>query len=292
MRQFEGIFPYLVSPINKNGEVEKNVLENLVNYLIGTGIQGITLFGSTGELPYLNQKQKEEILKTVLKVSNKKIPIIAGVSHFSTTEAIVQAKKFEKLGADGILVALDIYFPLTQDSIFEYFKSVSSNVNLPIVLYHNPQFSKIDFTLDLINELSKISNINYIKYATSDSNKILTILNNFGDRIKIFSATANNPLLVLMFGGAGWMAGPACLIPKECVKLYNLTQEKNWGSAIRMYKQILQINNLFKKYNLASCIKAGLEIQGFPVGDPIAPQHPLTASEKEEVRNALKNVFI
>ena len=84
-KQFEGIFPYLVSPVNSKSNDRKNVLERLVNHLIHAGIHGLTLFGSTGEFPYLNQKQKEEILETVIRINQNRIPIIAGVSHFSTS---------------------------------------------------------------------------------------------------------------------------------------------------------------------------------------------------------------
>lgn len=291
-KYFEGIFPYLVSPVYPDGEVRKKVLENLINHLIGSGIHGITLFGSTGELPYLNQKQKEQILETVVQVNKHRIPIIAGISSFSTSEAVDQAEKYEKLGADGLLVALNIYFPISQDLIYEYFQVIAQNVNLPILVYHNPEFSRIDFTLDLIGKLSELPNIKYIKYATLNSNKILSILNSFGNKIKVFSASANIPLLVLMFGGVGWMAGPACIIPRQCVELYDLAKKKDWEEAIKLQKKILEINKLFQKYNLAACIKAGLEIQGFPVGDPIPPQKPLTSIEKEEISQALKKAFL
>jgi 4-hydroxy-tetrahydrodipicolinate synthase len=290
-KKFEGIFPYLVSPLNLDGEVKVNVLENLVDHLVKSGIHGITLFGSTGELHYLNQKQKEQILRTVIKANNRRIPIIAGVSHFSTSEAINQAKEFEKLGVDGILASINIYFPLSQNSVYSYFQNIARHVNCPICIYHNPDFTKMDFSLDLIDKLSKVQNIEYIKYATSNSGKILSILNNLKDKIRIFSASANIPLLVLMFGGVGWMAGPACIIPNQCVELYKLAKKGEWTKAIKLQKQILQINNLFQKYNLAACIKAGLEIQGFPVGDPVPPQDPLSPHDKEDIKKALKEVF-
>ena len=290
-QKFEGVFPYLVSPVDSNGKVKNKVLEDLVSHLIDSGVHGLTLFGSTGEFAYLNQEQKEEILKTVLKVNNKRIPIIAGVSHFSSLEAVKQAKKFEELGVDGILTAINVYFPLDQQSIYSYFKTIAQNVHCPIVIYHNPKFSNIDFSFDLIIKLSKISNINYIKYATVDTGKVLTIIERTKKNIKVFSASANIPLLMLMFGAVGWMAGPACVIPKQSVLLFNLVKRKEWEDAIVLQKKINKINELFQKFNLAACIKAALEIQGFPVGDPILPQQSLSIDAKEEIRKAL-NVYL
>jgi 4-hydroxy-tetrahydrodipicolinate synthase len=287
-QKFKGVFPYLVSPVDSNGRVKNKGLEDLVSHLIDSGVHGITLFGSTGEFAYLNQEQKEDILKIVLRINNKRVPIIAGVSHFSTLEAIKQAKKFEELGVDGILTAINIYFPLDQESIYSYFKTIAQNVHCPIVIYHNPKFSNIDFSFDLIIKLSRINNINYIKYATIDTGKVLSIIEKAKKNIKVFSASANNPLLMLMFGAVGWMAGPACVIPKQSVSLYNLVKGKKWEEAIVLQKKINKINELFQKYNLAACIKAALEIQGFDIGKPILPQQPLSVDAKKEIQKALK----
>ena len=289
-KQFEGIFPYLVSPVNSKSNDRKNVLERLINHLIHAGIHGLTLFGSTGEFPYLNIGQKEEILETVIHINQNRIPIIAGVSHFSTSEAVYQAKKFEALGADGILAAINVYFPINSEGIYRYFEAIASNVNCPVIIYHNPKFSNMDFSLDLIERLAEVPNIEYIKYASANTGKVFSIINRCNGKLKVFSATANIPLLILMLGGVGWMAGPACIIPRQSVQLFELAKQKKWDEAIELQKKLWEINSLFQKYGLAACIKAGLEIQGFPVGDPIPPQKVLTVSEREEVANALKSI--
>jgi 4-hydroxy-tetrahydrodipicolinate synthase len=266
------------------------VLERLVNHLIKSGIHGLTLFGSTGEFPYLNQQQKEEILKTVLKVNQNRIPIITGVSHFSTEEAVYQARRFESLGTDGILAAINIYFPLNPKGIYEYFSTIARNVKCPVIIYHNPKFANADFSLDLIEKMAKVPNIKYIKYASPNPGKVISIISRCKGKLKVFSATANIPLLVLMMGGVGWMAGPACVIPRQSVQLFELVKQKKWEEAIELQKKLWEINSLFQKFGLAACIKAGLEIQGFPVGDPIPPQKTLTISEKEEIAHALKQI--
>jgi 4-hydroxy-tetrahydrodipicolinate synthase len=88
----------------------------------------------------------------------------------------------------------------------------------------------------------------------------------------------------------GWMAGPACLIPRQSVQLYEMAMSGQWAHALQLQRELWGINQIFAKYNLAACIKAGLELQGFPVGDPLAPQVPLDAGAREEIRRALKKV--
>lgn len=84
------------------------------------------------------------------------------------------------------------------------------------------------------------------------------------------------------------MAGPACLIPEHCVKLYRLAKEKKWNEALGLQRKVWAFNEIFQKYSLAACVKAGLELQGFPVGQPLAPQRQLDPYGMEEIRNLMK----
>jgi 4-hydroxy-tetrahydrodipicolinate synthase len=105
--------------------------------------------------------------------------------------------------------------------------------------------------------------------------------------MKVFAASAHIPLLVFRLGGVGWMAGPACILPAECVRLYELAQLGDWEEAHTLQKKLWRANELFQKYSLAACIKAGLQIQGFDVGGPISPQEPLKPEAFDEIRRAL-----
>ena len=287
MKEFAGIFPYLVSPVNHDGSIKETVLAELVNYLIKSGVHGLTPLGSTGEFAYLTWSQRKRIVEIVVKAAGGRLPVVAGVCHTSCAEASRQAKEFEEIGADGILAILDIYFPLKQEQVYTYFKSIAESVNCPIVIYNNPKFSRTDLAIDIIEKLSEIPNIKYLKDASGNTGKLLTIINNLENKIKIFSSSANIPLSVLMLGGVGWMAGPACVIPRQSVKLYELAHHKQWDQAIILQKKLWKINEIFQKYGLSACIKAGLEIQGFPVGDPIPPLAPVKGIAKEEIKKVI-----
>ena len=91
----------------------------------------------------------------------------------------------------------------------------------------------------------------------------------------------------MMIGGKGWFAGPACIVPRESVALYDLCRADKWHEAMVLQRRLWRINEIFARFNLAACIKAGLEEQDYPVGDPVAPQTPLTPEERAIVRAAL-----
>jgi len=115
-------------------------------------------------------------------------------------------------------------------------------------------------------------------------------VNRCGNDIKVFSASAHIPAAVMLIGGVGWMAGPACLVPRQSVELYNLCKAKRWDEAMALQQRLWCLNEAFARYNLAACIKAGLAIQGYGVGDPVAPQAPLTAEQRKSVEEVLRDL--
>ncbi len=287
---FEGIFPYLVSPVNEDGTVREKVLRDLVNHLIDCGVHGLTPLGSTGEFFYLDWEQKREIVRIVVEETAGRVPVVAGVGCSTIREAKYQSKEFEKLGVDGILGVLNVYFPLKQKDIYNYFASIAEAVDCQVVLYNNPKFTGFEINVETLFELSELPNVNYYKDASSNTGRLFRLSNLVGDRMKIFSASAHVPLFIMMMGGAGWMAGPSCVVPKESVELYNLCKEKKWEEALVLQRKLWLINNVFQKYNLAACIKAGLEIQGFDVGGPIAPNPNLDQKAKDEIKAVLEEI--
>jgi len=290
MPDFHGVFPYLVSPVDSDGTVRTNVLGRLCDDLIAAGVHGLTPLGSTGEFAYLNAGQRTAIVQATIEAANGRVPVIAGVASTSTADAVAQARACQQLGADGILAILEAYFPLADAQIESYFRSVADAVDIPVVIYTNPQFQRSDLTLDVIARLSEHPRIGYIKDASTNTGRLLSIMNRCGDRIRVFSASSHIPAAVMLIGGFGWMAGPACIIPRQSVELYNLCKAGRWDPAMTLQRRLWRINEAFARFNLAACIKAGLEIQGYDVGDPIAPQAALTAEQRKVVEAALREV--
>jgi 4-hydroxy-tetrahydrodipicolinate synthase len=289
MAGFHGVFPYLVSPIDAQGRILTDVLGRLVSDLIKAGVHGLTPLGSTGEFAYLTREQRESVVRATIEAAGKRAPVIAGVASTSTTEAIAQAKSYQALGADGILAILEAYFPLKDAQIEAYFRAIADSVDIPVVLYTNPQFQRSDLTLDVIARLSEHPRIQYIKDASTNTGRLLSIMNR-APQIKIFSASAHIPAAVMLIGGVGWMAGPACIVPRQSVKLYELCRAGKWPEAMKLQHELWRINEAFARFNLAACIKAGLQIQGYAVGDPVPPQASLTADERKAVETILSGV--
>ncbi len=290
MTRFHGVFPYLVSPVDPAGNIRADVLGRLCDDLIKSGVHGLAPLGSTGEFAYLDQRQRTTVAQATIEAAQRRVPVIVGVSSTSTADAVAQARSYQRLGADGILAILESYFPLKDAQVESYFRAIADAVDIPVVIYTNPQFQRSDLTLDVITRLARHPRIGYIKDASTNTGRLLSILNRCGDDLSVFSASAHIPAAVMLIGGVGWMAGPACVAPRQSVALYDLCKAGRWDEALTLQRRLWRLNEAFARFNLAACIKAGLSIQGYDVGDPIAPQAALTPDEREAVEATLREI--
>lgn len=288
---FSGVFPYLVSPVDASGEVLTGVLCDLVEYLVEAGVHGLTPLGSTGEFPYLSQERKRHVVDTVISANRGRIPVVAGVASTSITDAVAQTESMVEAGADGILAMLEAYFPVSDEGVEAYFTAIARAAKgRPVVLYTNPQFQRSDLSLPVIERLSHIDNIRYIKDASTNTGRLLSIIERTRGRMEVFAASAHIPACVMMIGGVGWMAGPACIIPKQSIALYDAARAGDWTRTMELQRPLWRVNEIFAKYSIASCIKTALDLQGFAVGAPIAPQQPLNEAAREEIAGILRDV--
>lgn len=287
MSAFHGVFPYLVSPIAPDGAVLEGELRRLVDHLIESGVHGLTPLGSTGEFAYLDTAQRRRIVEVVVDQARGRVPVVAGVAATTTADAVRRAKEYAAIGADGILAILEAYFPLSEAAVVAYFTAIADASDKPVVLYTNPNFQRSDLTLPAIDRLSQHPRIVGIKDASTNTGRLLSILNRTGGRLEVFAASAHITTAVMMIGGKGWMAGPACAIPRESVRLYELCRAGKWDAAMTLQRTLWRVNELFAAHSLAACIKGALQIQGFAVGDPVPPQAPLSDEGRAAVEQAL-----
>jgi 4-hydroxy-tetrahydrodipicolinate synthase len=280
---FKGVVPYLVTPVDRDGRVMTAVVKALCDRLLEAGVYGLTPLGSTGEYAYLSAAQRVDMVEATLAAAAGRSPVFAGVASTTIAGACDQARTYRQLGVNGIVVALDAYFPLNEAEVESYFLAVADAVDLPIAIYTNPSFQRSDLSIDVIERLSRHPNIRAIKDASTNTGRLLSILNRCEGRLDVLAASSHIPACVMMIGGKGWFSGPACIIPSQSVALYDLCVAGDWERAMRLQRNFWAVNEMFARFNLAACIKAALEIQGLPVGAPIPPQRPLTDEARSQV---------
>lgn len=282
--------PYLVTPLDADGRVMRPVLTRLVDHLIGCGVHGIVPLGSTGEFAYLTPGQKTAMIEATVEAVRGRVPVLAGVAATTTQDGERQARAAMQAGADGVLAVLEAYFPIPDTGVEAYFRAVAGAVDGPVVLYTNPQFQRSDLSLPVLGRLASVPNIVGVKDASTNTGRLLSIMAVTEGRMAVFAASSHIPAAVMLIGGAGWMAGPACIIPRQSVELYELCHLGEWDEAMVLQAKLWAVNTAFARYSLAACIKGALQLQGFDCGDPLAPQPALDSAGRDDVAAILRRV--
>lgn len=288
----KGIIVPMVTPLDKNENVDKKALGRVVDYLIKGGVHGLFPLGSTGECYGLSFNQKREILETVMEENNNRVPIYAGTGAITTKETICLSKLATKIGVDALSVITPFFITLNDQELYNHYQKVTSNTDLPILLYNNPGRTGINLSVDLVVKLSKIDNIVGIK----DSSGYMTQGAEYIRRTnKNFAVLAGRDTLIygfLAYGAKGAIAATANIVPQIVVKIYEEYQKANYQEALKAQFQLAQLRMAFSLGSFPVVIKEGLNLLGIEVGSTLKPVEPLTKEAREKLRKVLCNMQV
>lgn len=285
--QLRGVIPYLVTPVDQpSGRLRERQLGRLVEHLLTSGVHGLSPLGSTGEFASLPAELRLATVRAVVAAAAGAVPVVPGVAAAGTADAISQATSYLEAGASAIVLIFQPYFALSEQEIVDYYRGVAEAVDCPIVLYENPLLGT-QLSLRALEDLAALPSVQYLKDASPNTGRLLSISTRLGERLSLFAASAHVPLFVLALGGKGWMAGPACVAPALSVELLARWEAGERDAAWALQRRLWRLNELFQRYSLAPCIKAALEELGFEIGAPLHPQRALHGAALDEIRGVL-----
>ena len=223
---FKGSNVALITPFKDNELDEENYIK-LINFHIENGTNGLVPAGTTGESPTLNHNEHQKVIEICIKESAGKIPVIAGTGSNSTEEAVSLTKHAEKAGANGVLVVTPYYNKPTQEGLYQHYKAINDNTNLPIIIYNIPSRCVIDMSVDTMSKLFELKNIAGVKDATGDLNRLDQTIQKLGNE---FIQLTGEDGLAFEFnkrGGVGIISVTANIAPKLCSEMQMLSKSKN-----------------------------------------------------------------
>ena len=223
---FKGSNVALITPFKDNELDEENYIK-LINFHIENGTNGLVPAGTTGESPTLNHNEHQKVIEICIKESGGKIPVIAGTGSNSTEEAVSLTKHAEKAGANGVLVVTPYYNKPTQEGLYQHYKAINDNTNLPIIIYNIPSRCVIDMSVDTMAKLFELKNIAGVKDATGDLNRLDQTIQKLGNE---FIQLTGEDGLAFEFnkrGGVGIISVTANIAPKLCSQMQMLSKSKN-----------------------------------------------------------------
>ncbi|MDH7554140.1 MAG: 4-hydroxy-tetrahydrodipicolinate synthase [Spirochaetes bacterium] len=284
---FEGVFTALVTPF-KNGKIDYDSLEKIIEHQIAGGVDGVVPMGTTGESPTVSYEEHEEFIIRVVKMINKKIKVIAGTGSNSTDEAIYLSKAAQDAGVDGVLLVNPYYNKPPQRGLIAHFEQVAKSISIPVVLYNIPGRTGINFLPESVTELVKrVPNIVAMKEASGDINQMMHLIELCGDRITLLSGDDNLLLPVLGIGGKGIISVLSNLLPADVKAVVTLFKAGKFEEARKKFYALLPLcRAMFYETNPIP-IKAAMEMAGFCSSEVRLPLVPLSDDNRKKLKDAL-----
>lgn len=286
-KTFRGTYTVMITPFDAAGQVDLEATASFVDWQITSGIHGLVPLGSTGEFLSLTDDERSAVAKSVIDTANGRVPVLVGTGAECTDDVIRYSREAEALGADGVMIIPPFYSTPTEDELFEHYRRIGEAISIPIMIYNNPATANVDLTPRIVERLSRIDAVRYIKESTMDVTRIRDILEFCGDRMTVFGGIMG--FESFLAGAEGWVAVGSNLLPRELADIFNLcADQRDIEGAREIYKRVLPVIRLVGGHRYVSASKAALAAMGRPVGNPRAPRLPLPAAELPMMREALQ----
>lgn len=283
---FKGCGTAIATPFDENG-VNLKEFERLIENQIQNKVDSIIVCGTTGEASTMTLEEKLLTIKTAVKTSNGRIPIIAGTGGNNTKQVIEYSKEVEKLGVDGLLIVTPYYNKCTQSGLIEHYQIIAKNVSLPIILYSVPSRTGVNIEPKTCLALSKIENIVAIKEASGNLSQIAEIAHLCGDNLSIYSGNDDQVLPILSLGGIGVISVLSNVMPKYTHTMVQNFFDGNILDATKMQLDAIPlIKALFSEVNPIP-VKAALNLLGYDYGIPRLPLTKMTEEKESILKNEL-----
>lgn len=282
---FTGSAVAIVTPFHDKG-VDYPALKELIEFQIQGGSDAIVICGTTGEASTMPDEEHIDVIRFAVDTVNKRLPVIAGTGSNDTRHAIELSKAAEAVGSDGLLSVTPYYNKATQKGLYQHFKMIAENVNIPIVLYNVPSRTNLNINLETMKALSQVENIVAVKEC--NLGQVGDVVNACGEDFTVYSGDDNMVLPVLSLGGKGVISVMANIIPQDTHDMVAKFLAGDIQGSIQLQLKTLNlIKALFSEVNPIP-VKAAVNLLGFQAGQCRMPLTELSEEHMELLRNEMK----
>ncbi|MEZ0323318.1 MAG: 4-hydroxy-tetrahydrodipicolinate synthase [Hydrogenothermaceae bacterium] len=286
---FYGSIVALITPF-RNGKLDKESLRNLIDFHVENQTDAIVVAGTTGESPTLTYEEHELLIELAVEYANKRIPIIAGTGANSTHEAIMFTKFAEKVGADGSLQVVPYYNKPTQEGIYQHFKAIAEETNIPLILYNIPSRTGVDMLPETFARLySDFPNIIGIKEATGNVARVSETISLTNEEVLILSGDDALTLPMMAVGAKGVISVANNIIPREISQMCKLALEGKFKEALEIHNRYWDLFKvLFIETNPIPIKTAAYMMGLIRDGEIRLPLYYMNQKNKEKLEEILK----
>ncbi|MDC9621949.1 4-hydroxy-tetrahydrodipicolinate synthase [Xenorhabdus sp. XENO-7] len=287
---FTGSMVAMVTPMNSIGQIDKTSLKKLIDYHVASGTSSIVSVGTTGECATLSQDEHVDVVLTTLELADGRIPVIAGTGANATAEAISLTRRFENTGIAGCLSVTPYYNRPSQEGLYQHYKAIADNTDLPQILYNVPSRTACDLLPSTVARLAKLENIVAIKEATGNLSRVSQIQELVNDENFILLSGDDASFLdFVQLGGKGVISVTANVAAAEMAQIYELAQKGEFVKARSLNNRLMELHHQLFVEPSPTPAKWACRKLGLIADDTLRlPMIPLTQAGQVSVNNALK----
>ncbi|MHC4872396.1 MAG: dihydrodipicolinate synthase family protein [Planctomycetota bacterium] len=297
-KPLRGVVPPIITPLSDENTLDADGLTRLIDHILGGGVHGLFLLGTTGEGPSLSVQLKYEMVSESCKRINGRVPVLVGITDTSFSESIRLAEHAASCGVDAVVLAPPYYFPAGQPELLEYLEHLAPRLPLPLFLYNMPAMTKVDICVDTVRKASEIDGI--VGFKDSSGNMI-----RYHEYIKAMRDKPDFSLLVgpeellgesVLFGGFGGVSGGANIRPALFVKMYDAAVAGDLEAMKTLHREIFDLRELYSIGNYSSTfikgVKCALNLMGICSDFMAEPFHAFRDTERARVKAILEKLKI
>ncbi len=280
---WQGVYPAATTQFTESLAIDHDATQRVQTALVDDGVDGLIVLGTCGENNSLEADEKLAVLKGAVEAVGSRVPLVAGVSEFTTDRAVRYAQAAEAIGIDALMLLPAMVYVPNLDELYTHFRTVAEATSLPIMLYNNPPAYRVNVDFDTLARLEEVPNIVAIKESAPDPRRFTDLYNQFGDRYTLMAGLDDVALEGLMLGASGWVSGLTSAFPRESVALVAAQRRGDYAEALRIYRWFMPLLHLDAEHDLVQSIKLAEQIMGRGSERVRMPRMPLSGQRRADV---------
>ena len=285
-----GIIPAMVTPLTADGAINEHALRKLTNYLIAGGVHGVFVMGSQGEFWAFSADEKQRVWEAVVEETNHRVPVYAGTAAITTRETIALTRLAEKAGVDAVSILTPFFVSPNEKELYDHYRGVAESTHLPILLYTNPARTNVKMSPGLVARLAEIKNIVGIKDSSGDLEQTAEYIRATSQDFSVLMGRDTLIFGALMYGAKGAIAATGNVAPRLVVNIYECFKAGDLAGAKRAQEMLAPLRHAFSWGTFPVVIKEALDLIGIECGPARAPVGPLSADQRERLKNMLREM--
>lgn len=289
--EVHGNIPAMVTPFKKNEEIDEEALRELVNYLINGKVHAIFASGTVGTFYLMNANERIHVGEIVVDEVNGRVPVYIGAGGITVRENIKVAKAAKDIGADAVVVLTPYYIKVSDEELYDYFKTIAASIDIPVIIYNNPPRAHINISPKILGRLlDEVSNIVAMKDSSGDLALFEDYIEVAKNRISLITGKDELIYASLLVGGKGMVNAVGNIIPEIVTELYEKVLAGKIKEALELQHKIFILKEAFLEGTYPAPIMAALNMIGLNGGYPRKPVLPIKKEAEEKLRKTLISI--